>query len=558
MVDFRRAHSERLPRSYGSPKAEIGEIDTRAPFQSVKAAVSLFGEVALSKERRTPRKSRLSSESVIDKETQLLLAEKEMNHIKQKLETAETTKAKAEADLESTKKSYRDLADQLRTLTESKQSAIKATEASKEQAMQLELRKSKNHEESDAKKKELNDARELYMLVASELDAAKQDLNNMRQDFDAALETKLAAFQQAAEAQCSAKLHSKRVGELTKEISAMKEAVQQVKFATQQVYQEQENIVAEKHALQISYKSAKEEAKKKLVSLREEHDPELTKYLEEKLMETTAEVECLQEEMKKVHAIEMDSVRVITAELNEATKTLQLVVDEECALRTLVSSIRMELEEVKSEKQVEMIKAKEAEREAVAGAEQNEELNEINEQSFRLQQLLSEIENATSEAEEMKKNAQVLKMEAEAADIAVQEMRQKLELALKQAEEAKVAEKMALAGIQALSAKKGNGNLGSNSKIKISIEEFESLKRKIEESEKMSETTIAAAMAELEAINARTKDTDQKLEASLKAVEEIKAATEEAENSASMADAAQRVIEAELARRRQQEQTVAS
>lgn len=48
MVNIRRVNSERLPKSLGSPRAEVGEIDTRAPFQSVKAAVSLFGEVAVS------------------------------------------------------------------------------------------------------------------------------------------------------------------------------------------------------------------------------------------------------------------------------------------------------------------------------------------------------------------------------------------------------------------------------------------------------------------------------------------------------------------------------
>ncbi|XVF26235.1 hypothetical protein REPUB_Repub13aG0281700 [Reevesia pubescens] len=557
MLNFGRANSERLPKPDGEPKVEVGEIDTRPPFQSVKAAVTLFGEVAVSKERRTPRKSKLSSENVIDKETQLLLAEKEFKNIKQKLESAETTKAKVDADLEIAKTTLQYLATKLKTVTQSKQSQIQATEAVNEQARHLELHLSKNHQENDARKNEMDYARELYISVATKLDSAKQKLNKVRQDFDAAFETKLAAFQQAAEAHVLAEMHSERVSDLSKEISAMKEAIQQVKFATQQVYQEQEHIAAEKDAVQKSYKNAKEEAEKKLISSRKTYDPELTKYLEEKLRETTAEVEALQEEMKKVHAIEMDSVRVVTAELNEATTTLQLVADEECSLRTLVSSFRLELEEVKRKQQTEMRAKIEAERESIAVTEQTE-LNALNEHNFRLQQLSSEIENARGEAEEMKKNTEEVKIEAEAAKIALKEVKQKLELALEQAEEAKAVEKKAFDEMQVLSLKKEIDNQESSGKIKISMEEFESLNIKVGESGNTSERRIAAAIAELEAINASKNETDQKLEASLKAIEEIKAATELAEKSAAMAEAAQSVIVSELRKRRQQEQVLAS
>ena len=106
---------------------------------------------------------------MIDKETQLLLAEKEIKNIMQKLESDKTTKAKADGDLESAKRTLQDFASKLKTVTESKQTAIEATEEVKEQATQLELQKSKNHQESNARKKELDYARELYITVATEI-----------------------------------------------------------------------------------------------------------------------------------------------------------------------------------------------------------------------------------------------------------------------------------------------------------------------------------------------------------------------------------------------------
>lgn len=61
------------------------------------------------------------------------------------------------------------------------------------------------------------------------------------------------------------------------------------------------------------YKTTKEEAHKKLEALKNEYnDPEVIQSLDAKVAETNAEIEVLQEQMKKIHASKMDSVRLLT------------------------------------------------------------------------------------------------------------------------------------------------------------------------------------------------------------------------------------------------------
>ncbi|XP_010040672.2 WEB family protein At1g12150 [Eucalyptus grandis] len=548
-----------------SPRAEVGEIDTRAPFQSVKAAVSLFGEVA-SKKKPAIRRSKTSSENVLDKETQLLLAQKELNRIKQQLENAETTKTRALSDLGKANRTVQELTTKLNSAIESKQAAIEATEAVKHKAKHLERVKSQNLERTSSWKKELGTTRDEYRRAATELNTAKQELTKIRQDFDATLEAKLAAFQQAAEAQRSAKVNSEKASELSKEIQAMRQSLDHLKATSFQAEKEQAKFVEEKDARLKACKIAKEEVEEKLPSLKKEFNPAQTRNLELKLGETTEEIEVLQNEMKKVHASDMDSVKVITTELNEATKALQNVAEEESSCRELVNSLRQELEDMKTERisleereaelqrtmktlQAELIEQKQ---ELEAAPQEEMENDAADEQTISLA-----IQKTMQEAEEMRRAAEELKREAEASRVGKEEVERMLEATLKEAEVAKTAEKRALDQIKNLSAKAdmvSASDPDSSGWIRMSVQEFESLSRKVEESENLAEMKLAAAAFQMEAVNTKKSEAEKRKEVILKEIEEIKEATEFALKQAEMAEAAKKAIEGELTKRRQQEQ----
>ena len=109
-------------------------------------------------------------QKVLEKETQLLLAQTELNNIKKQLQSAENTKSKTLSELDKAKVTLQELRKKLNSVRESKQSAIEATKVVKEE-------------------------RSTKQQWRKKVDASTQQLNKIRQYFDTALEARLAAFQ---------------------------------------------------------------------------------------------------------------------------------------------------------------------------------------------------------------------------------------------------------------------------------------------------------------------------------------------------------------------------
>ncbi|CAL1353890.1 unnamed protein product [Linum trigynum] len=561
-----------------SPKAVVGEIDTRAPFQSVKDAVTLFGEGAFSGEKPAIKKPKPhSAERVYAKDTQLHVAQKELNKLKDQLNSAETTKAQALTELERARRTVDDLTQKLKTVNEAKELALRATETAKNKVKKIEEANSSGDQPTDAARlQDLEAAREQYLTVFSELDVAKQELRKLQQQCDASLEAKVAAIKQTAEAQHSAKVNVEKVSELSNEISSMQESIGQVKLASLQSHEEQTKIFSEKDLQKQSYKATLEESRNKLIALKNGFDPELAQNLEKQLTETMNEISTLRVQMDRAKASDLDSVKSVTSELDGAKESLQKVVEEESSLRSLVESLKLELENVKKE-HLEL-KEKEAETESIAGnlhvklrkckleleaaiAEESKARGASEEMITSLHQLSVESENAHREAEEMKNKAEELKQEAEATRVELEEADKKLKIALEEAEEAKTAEVRALDQIKALSertnaARASTSESGAN--ITLSRDEFEALRRKVKESDELAEMKVAAAVAQVEAVKASENEALKRVEAMQKEIADMNAATQEALKKAEMAEAAKRAVEGELRRWRERDQKKAA
>ncbi|EOA18525.1 hypothetical protein CARUB_v10007080mg [Capsella rubella] len=506
---------ETPPRS-----SEVGEIDTRPPFQSVRDAVSLFRQVSFSKKQQQP--PRLSSSSspsqdttdVSEKETQLLLAEQEMDRVKLCLDGSVAAKARALSDLDSAQRKAADLRVKIESTKHSRKCAIYTKHTMYQRLEQLE-----------SEKQETERAREDYILTTAELFMAKHELAELKKQFNISVEERLAELQRAEEAECASMVNSNKIKDMSHEVAEMRDAAERLKSDAARKKEEGEKIEEESIAARETYAAMRREAEQRLEELKRGCDPELRQDIEE-LAEITSENEKLQEELE------------LARELKEAKSAMQEICDEESSYKSLVGSLTVELDGVQRENRE--LKEKEKERQEV---EEGEWLKA----SRKVDEIMREAEITRNEAEEMRMHVDELRREAAATHTVMGEAVKQLEIVGRAVEKAKTAEKRAVEDMKVLTEKKESLTHDEpDKKIRISLKEYEDLKGKHEESERMVQFKAKTVAAQLEEISVSRIEGERMLEEKMKEMEELKLAIDGALRKAEIAEEAHSIVDAEL------------
>lgn len=507
---------------------------------------------------------------VLEKETQHQIMMRERGYYTNQLRSAEAAKAEALRELQRANTTLKLLTNKLEALTESKRASIKATEDAKITAKELEEQRARRAKlGNDAWKVDLNEERDRYKVTTAELVSCKRELSKLKEDFDAASATKTTVFQKAEEEEQKAQIIQERESQLSKEVDQVRKALEQVNLVSSQAQEEYSKLMEEKENALMKLKLGKEEADNEIRRLKDEYIPAET--LQEKLEETMEAIRVLQDKLHEVQSSDLYIIRKMASELNGAKKALEEAIAEENSLKTAVDLYKHEIEEVKkklphSEKKAlkaeAIVHKKEAElkkKEAELQKKEAELEKAMSGSSIAIkssiEEHLAEAEKAKQDAEDSKKNAKLLKQEAEAARIATKETEEKLKIALKEAEAAKAAEKLSEEKVHNYSITESAELEGSRSSrmIRLSVEEFESMNKKIEQLKNEADLKVATATAQAEAINARGKEISQQLAEMLKENEVIQSETEEALKRAKNAEAAKTMVENELQKWRQKE-----
>ncbi|KAK6792771.1 hypothetical protein RDI58_011852 [Solanum bulbocastanum] len=509
-----------------------GHIDTAAPIESVKQAVSKFGGIVDWKAHRVQTVER---RQLVEQE--LSKVQEEIPFYKKQSQAAEDAKVLVLKELDGTKRLIEELKLNLERAQKEEQQAKQDSELAKLRVEEME--QGIGNDLSIAAKAQLEVARARHAAAVSELKTVKSELEDLRKDYSLLVSDKDGAVKRAEEAVSASKEVEKTLETLTIELITAKESLEVAHAA---------HLEAEEHRIgaamageqdALNWEKELKQAEEELIRLNQQIlsakdlrvkldtasallldlKTELAAYMESKLKQETDEGNLNGEQSepeKRTHNEIQSVLATAKRELEEVKLNIEKATTEVNFLKVAATSLKAELEKEKSE--LAAIQQREGIA-SVAAASLEAELSRTQseivlaqkkekEAREKMVELPKQLQEASQEADRAKSLAQMArddlnkaKEEAEEAKAGASTVESRLLAVKKEIEAANAAKKLALAAIAALE----ESELAQKTKdeetppgVTLSLEEYYELSKQAHEAEEQANKKVADAHTQID------------------------------------------------------------